>query len=866
MIPQRLTLKNFMSYRGDCPPLDFGPLHTACLSGDNGAGKSALLAAMTWALWGEARSHADDDDLITQGESDMGVDFEFGLGDHAYRVLRSRARKGKTTTGRLYFQVQDPLVGWRDISGDSLRHTQRLITERLRMDYETFINSAFLRQGHADEFTTKNPTERKEILAKILGLERYDLLTDQAREQVRARDADRRSLQTSLADLDQRIAEKPALAAELTEVTAFLTAATGELATARSEAERLGLHVAALERDKLALDNVRARAAQDEIAISKADRLLGQLEENLTRYAETLAGRTVITANYERLQHLRTRERTLNEQAAQHHELEAQMQLLERAIDKARNELSNEVGQSQRIISEQRKLADGRAEAEATLADLRRQLDELAALDAQWQSATTQAEELQGRLATLRGANETLEKEADALKKKKQMLDDAVTSAEAHRQGGQPECPLCGLLLDPLSLARVRAGYEADVTARRKTWKVNKEALEALDKQMTALKTHLTDLDMKLKPRRMTEKREAAADSAVQAAQAAAARIAGEQTRLAELQGRLDRNEYAQSDRHALRGAAGRRDALAYNRPEHQSVTAEARSLSLYENRYADLRSAEDKQAADAERLAHERENRVAHQTRLAAERAEEARLAAAVVDLDQLRQAAATGAAQAQILSRRFDTLSREQAAKERELEEIAQREIERAAKAAAHTQATIERDIYDHLAKAFGKAGIQAMIIEQVVPELAEEANHLLNRMTDGRMQLTFETQRPARSKDATIETLDIKITDGAGVARKYELFSGGEAFRINFAVRIALSKLLARRAGAQLQTLIIDEGFGTQDAQGRERLVQAIRAIQPDFEKILVITHLEELKDEFAARIDVVKTAHGSLATVS
>ena len=90
---------------------------------------------------------------------------------------------------------------------------------------------------------------------------------------------------------------------------------------------------------------------------------------------------------------------------------------------------------------------------------------------------------------------------------------------------------------------------------------------------------------------------------------------------------------------------------------------------------------------------------------------------------------------------------------------------------------------------------------------------------------------------------------------------MFSGGEAFRANLAIRIALSKLLARRAGAQLQTLIVDEGFGTQDAQGRERLVQAITSIQDDFERVLVITHIDELKDHFPARIDVVKTESGS-----
>ena len=56
-------------------------------------------------------------------------------------------------------------------------------------------------------------------------------------------------------------------------------------------------------------------------------------------------------------------------------------------------------------------------------------------------------------------------------------------------------------------------------------------------------------------------------------------------------------------------------------------------------------------------------------------------------------------------------------------------------------------------------------------------------------------------------------------------------------------------------------MDEGFGTQDVQGRERLVEAINAIQNDFEKIIVITHVEELKEAFPVRIDVWKTEQGS-----
>ena len=112
---------------------------------------------------------------------------------------------------------------------------------------------------------------------------------------------------------------------------------------------------------------------------------------------------------------------------------------------------------------------------------------------------------------------------------------------------------------------------------------------------------------------------------------------------------------------------------------------------------------------------------------------------------------------------------------------------------------------------------------------------------------------------------ETLDINISDELGT-RNYEMFSGGEAFRINFAIRIALSRLLARRAGAPLPTLIIDEGFGTQDSTGMEKLIEAINSIQEDFDKILVITHMEDLKDAFPTRIDVTKTPEGSMITVS
>ncbi|HEX5689697.1 MAG TPA: AAA family ATPase, partial [Roseiflexaceae bacterium] len=93
MIPRKLALRNFMCYRDDVPPLDLDGISIACLSGENGAGKSALLDAITWALWGEARLKSDDE-LIALGAQDMEVDLIFALDGQDYRVIRKRS-KGK---------------------------------------------------------------------------------------------------------------------------------------------------------------------------------------------------------------------------------------------------------------------------------------------------------------------------------------------------------------------------------------------------------------------------------------------------------------------------------------------------------------------------------------------------------------------------------------------------------------------------------------------------------------------------------------------------------------------------------------------------------------------------------------------------
>ncbi len=115
MIPVRLRLRNFMPYGEEPQALEFDRFHVACLCGANGDGKSSLLDAITYALWGRARiserRDSSDDELIHLGKTEMEVEFEFELDGQRYCVIRRRTiretARRRTSSGVLELQVRD---------------------------------------------------------------------------------------------------------------------------------------------------------------------------------------------------------------------------------------------------------------------------------------------------------------------------------------------------------------------------------------------------------------------------------------------------------------------------------------------------------------------------------------------------------------------------------------------------------------------------------------------------------------------------------------------------------------------------------------------------------------------------------------
>ena len=865
MLPISLTLRNFLSYRDAAPTLRLEDVHLVCLCGPNGHGKSALLDAITWVLWGNARGlRGRHGPLLHHGQEEMLVELEFDVRDERYRVTRRYSQARRTPQSSLELAVRSG-EEYQPITGDTIDQTQAQINRIINMDYDTFVNSAFLVQGRADQFTMSTPSQRKEVLSRVLGLGLYDRLEERAKLRSREIQGSLSSAASTLDALRERVVQADGLREELAEADVALAAAQE---AAESATERLGLargRVEALERrrdEAAGLDEQARRAAARRLeATADAE----TIERRVGEWQAALDDAVGIEAGIALLERAREAYRGVSTAAQQVAKLQGELAPLDQAVTRARAGLeSDAAAQQHHIEKELSPRADALPAIELRLGAVAREIEALDVASADAEKAREEHRRLSLEARALEQANAVLEDQGKETKAKLDLLDHG-------HEAGVP-CPLCGTALGEESLERIQAAYREEIEEQRTRFGEQQSRVKTLDKQAGDLEGLATKARQTLDAgRRELDAERVTLDLRLDEARRAAGQIEEARRVLAETEAGLASGAYAVDEQAAAQGLRASIAALAFDAHAVEAAERQVAELLPWEARAQALAQAKarlgDDQAAleGATRRVGEADEELG---RVQAQQQEIASDLEGLPGAREDRDAAQTAAGAAEP---RRDEARAKQAALAYRLEEVAAAEKELKGQETAHRELAQEAGIYGELALAFGKGGVQALLIEAAIPRLEDEANDLLRRMSDGAMTLKIETQRARRTGPGAdgadaVETLDIQIADGMGT-RAYEMFSGGERFRIDFAIRIALSKLLAWRAGAPLPTLFIDEGFGTQDAEGRDRILDVIRAIQDRFERILVITHMEEMKDAFPVRIEVSRTAAaGSTFTMS
>ncbi|MEP6894593.1 MAG: SMC family ATPase [Chloroflexota bacterium] len=852
MIPIHLHIAGFLSYR-DPVELDFNGFDLACISGHNGAGKSSLLDAITWTLFGEARGKSSDVINLNQDVKAAEVVFTFSHEQNTYRVQRTLPRNKSTV---LEFTIKSD-DGWRPLTEKTTRDTQARIEQTLRLDYETFVNASFFLQGKADEFTQQNATKRKEVLSNILGLEIWDEYKNRTAEKRKVIEREVDEIDGRVAEIDAELAEEEARKIRLDELQRTLNQLSATREAQESTLENIRKSAALLNEQRKLTSTLSASLERARTALAALEARLADKETERAAYADLVDRAKEIESAYKALQKARKDLEEWDKVALTFREHEKdRAPLLEKiAVEKVRleeehrvlaaeaEEISNQLSANSDVKSEITKAQNFLAEAEEKI-KARVELE-------------NQRSEARERQAALKVENEQLKTQMDELKAR---IDELETAEGA-------ECPLCGQPLSQEHRESTLKQLKSDGKQKGDLFRANQKETAERVQQITDYELQITKLNSAENDRVKYASEVSLLTERMDTLEALAKEWdATGRKRLKEVEKILENGKYAVDEQRQLAKLDKELAKLGYEASAHDEARASEIDLRTAEEEHSNLKSAKEvnKQIeGEIANLGSEIDNRKSEIANLESEYFQaKSNLESAEAQSPNLDEA-----------ERKLYALREEENKTRSELGGAKQRvdilKTQRTRKADFEKEReTFQKQIVQHktLERAFGKDGVPALLIEQALPQIESKANELLDRLSDGQMSIEFVTQesyKDEKRKDLK-ETLDIKIKDSAG-ARDYEMYSGGEAFRVNFAIRLALSEILAQRKGARLQTLVIDEGFGSQDVQGRQRLIEAINLVKHDFAKILIITHLEELKDAFPTRIEIEKTERGSVVRV-
>ena len=651
----------------------------------------------------------------------------------------------------------------------------------------------------------------------------------------------------------QEISQRPELEAELVSVMAVLSRIAPEAEAERVKVDDLRGKVNTLQGQRTELEDLAQRLADAHGDIAHLERQVRTHESKVGDSESALQREPEIREQFAKLQGSKAELDRLTQALARKSELDTEKAGLERELAVHKERLSGEASRlRKKIADELEPRAKRMPEIDEGLRAIAGEQADLAELEKTMRRQSEQAQELAARVRYLKETNASLLKDMEDTRNKFDMLEK-----------GDRVCPLCKEPLGADGQEHLRREYEAQGLERKRQYEANATDQKSLDEKHRGLTIHLSRLDGELRQsRQRIEARTARLERDKVESERAQTGLVQATADFEHVETLIKKEDFANDERRRLARLDAEISALGYDAERHRQAREWVMSLEGYDELHRKLEQAVESLPADREALATAGQmlNRRRQEMRAAQDRR-----AAIEGELKALPSLEATLKAvdmRYRELSRQRDDALVKQGVLERQIERCTALEEEVGQQERQRGGLLDERSVYDELAAAFGKNGIQALVIETAIPQLQADANEILGRLTENRMSLKLQVQEGRRDSRTGLpsEELEIKIADELGT-RSYETFSSGEAFRINFALRIALSRLLARRSGAPLPILFIDEGFGSLDRAGQDRLTEAIQSIQDDFQKIIVITHIEEIKEVFSARIEVTKTGSGS-----
>ena len=894
------------------------------ITGDTGAGKTTLFDAITYALYDHSSSGIREGSMLrckyADDKTPTFVELEFEVHGVRYTVRRNpeyqrpKARGEGMTTEKAdatltYPDDRPPVTKAKDVTA--------AVQEIIGLDYNQFSQIVLIAQGQFTKLLNASTEERSRIFRKLFRTQRYAQLQERLQAEASAlnqqrtaqnakldsllgglqfspEDPDAEALralcaqtvpETALALLDTLTARQ---AAALEEAGTALQATEAQLDTvqqqlgAAAQAQRLAQQLAARQAElaaaKPALDAARAEADRHAGDAAQLDALTAQVTQAQSALAAYDALDTLCRQQTEAWDAARLA-------AAQAHKRRTQLDSLNAALAAAETELAALADADTRLLALQTRSAQlaQRGEAltklEQRLADCQRQAKTAHKAQESYRAAAAAQDEARTRQNTLERA--FLDAQAGLL-------------AESLVEGAP--CPVCGSTHHPArallphtapTQAQVEAARQAAAEADRQAQNASAAAQSALA-AVNEAKTSLRRDAETLLPERFTTPEGTvpltfALMTNVLAEESAALQTAQTDCKAQCRQAEADCRRKAQLEadrqaktrqRPALEQAAAEADrsAAAQNASADalEGQIAERRAALPYPRR-ADAQAALDKLEADRRTLrtgmdTAQRKLKQAEQTVAAAEAAVEALTAQQTAAQKELpaRSAEELTAQQTELTAARETLRSRE---KQLSAQLLPNRKTAAQYRAAAEARQTLESrwQWISALAATAGgtltskqKIKLEAYIQMNYLDRILRYANTRLMQMTAGQ----YELERIGAENQRSQSGLDLGVIDHYnGTRRSVKTLSGGESFKASLALALGLSDEVQSSAGGiRLDTLFLDEGFGSLDEESLELAIRVLSGLTEGDRLVGIISHVGALKDRIDRQVVVHKARTG------
>lgn len=874
--------------------VDFDRLNEAglfLLSGPTGSGKTSVLDAVSIALFGQPPGvRKGRRDLVSHHrdpEAAPEVRLEATVGGRRIRVTRTPAhtrpkKRGEGETEEnpsVALEVAGPDGGWQPVSS-RIAEADRQLREWIGMDHDQFAQVVMLPQGEFATFLRADAKERRRVLERLFPSHDFAFVEDWLRR--RAGKA-REERDEKRAEIDRRLAAAAAVAGQEGDsgsperVGAWVEATKIRLETAVAAAAEVQEEAQAeFER----ADGHRRAARDREQEIAARDQEAKRAAADWDRARAELSGRPGgLTVQPEIAElptepgesaaaEVRQRERDLRAVIA---ELEA----FERDQLARAEELSGVVrgiaAQIERAEREKTELAASQAEAPERIAKFESALREAegaaAGLAAAEQNLATVADRLasarrrDGLAPQLRAAEEAVQEERELavvarerwLHLREARLAGIAAELSSGLASGEP-CPVCGALDHPAPAAGTEDAPSKEAEAEAEDDLASRErAVEEARARLDALRQEFQQFDGRAGGAPVAElaARHESAERECQGAREKAERRGGLVAELRRLRDRQDEatERLAEIDREV-------------------ATLAERRKAA--EREVGEIREREDVLRADDPGVPARRERLKAaadllHEAAGAAVRGEAARKARRAaeaieleVPLEQAQVAYAAAAEQLEAATARLATARNREAdfAREAAALPVLMGEYEPLVEAAATASELAGLALGNNPARLQLSTYVLAARLEQVI----EAANVRLTPMSSGRYRLVYSAELAARG---AMSGLGIRVFDSyTGLEREPTSLSGGESFYASLSLALGLAEVVQRESGGRrLETLFIDEGFGTLDSDTLDQVMSVLDELREGGRVVGVVSHVEELKNRIPSRIEVTPSPSGS-----